>query len=48
MDPGFDDFVGTDAAPLYAASTGRRAAGHLLWGDGVRLLDGRERAAGEG
>ena len=38
VDVNFDHFLGVDEAPLFAESTGNEKAGHLLWGDGVRLV----------
>ncbi len=34
----FDDFIGVDTAPLYAAERGNKIQLHLLWGDGVHIL----------
>jgi beta-lactamase superfamily II metal-dependent hydrolase len=36
----FDDYVRADSTPLYKTSTGGTRICHLLWGDGVRFLDG--------
>jgi beta-lactamase superfamily II metal-dependent hydrolase len=40
--PNFDAFVAAKTATLFAQSTGAKAAGSLLWGDGVRQLGERE------
>lgn len=41
-DPGFDAFIGVTSTTLFRQATGNATAGSLLWGDGVRLLGGRQ------
>jgi beta-lactamase superfamily II metal-dependent hydrolase len=36
----FNEFVAADFTPLHVESTGSKAQGHLLWGDGVKRLGG--------
>ncbi len=36
--PGFDDYVSVPSAKIHTEPSGGRIAGHLLWGDGVKLL----------
>jgi len=40
IDPEYDDFVQADEAPFYAEAEGSRKVGALLWGDGIKRLDG--------
>jgi beta-lactamase superfamily II metal-dependent hydrolase len=40
LNPGFDDFVSAEETPIRANPGERRTIGHLLWGDGVRRLNG--------
>jgi len=35
-DPHFDDFISEESTPLFVESTGKKASGELLWGDGIR------------
>ena len=35
----FDDFISLDTTPLYKKATGDSKRIHLLWGDGVEILD---------
>jgi len=35
----FDDFISTDSAPVYSSATGKKVSFHLLWGDGVKILE---------